>query len=105
MQEISCFGFLSSSQNFNDCGKYNDYAEKIARQFKSSDIRVELDSRNEKIGYKIREAQLQKVPYISLGKRNEFGTISSALEIGELEADVEEFIQKIKEDKNKVLPE
>ncbi len=90
--------------------KYNDYAEKIARQFKSSDIRVELDSRNEKIGYKIREAQLQKVPYMIIIGEKEMnsGTISvRSRDRGELGSqNVEEFIQKVKEeDKNKVLPE
>ncbi len=90
--------------------KYNNYAEKIARQFKSSDIRVELDSRNEKIGYKIREAQLQKVPYMIIIGEKEMnsGTISvRSRDHGELGSqNVEEFIQKVKEeDKNKVLPE
>jgi len=42
----------------------NDYIEKLAKQFTDADIRVETDLRNEKIGYKIREAQLQKVPYM-----------------------------------------
>lgn len=42
----------------------NDYIEKLAKQFADADIRVETDLRNEKIGYKIREAQLQKIPYM-----------------------------------------
>ena len=41
-----------------------EYAKKIAEELKESDIRVELDLRNEKIGYKIREAQMQKIPYM-----------------------------------------
>jgi threonyl-tRNA synthetase len=41
-----------------------DYAEKLAQRFEESDIRVEKDLRNEKIGFKIREAQLQKIPYM-----------------------------------------
>ena len=40
------------------------YAEKLAQRFEESDIRVEKDLRNEKIGFKIREAQLQKIPYM-----------------------------------------
>ena len=40
------------------------YAEKLAQRFEESDIRVEKDMRYEKIGYKIREAQLQKIPYM-----------------------------------------
>ena len=42
----------------------NDYARKIYEQLKDENIRVELDDRNEKIGYKIREAQLDKTPYM-----------------------------------------
>jgi len=42
----------------------NEYAKKVVEELKQNDIRVELDDRNEKIGYKIREAQLQKIPYM-----------------------------------------
>jgi len=41
-----------------------EYADKIAQQLEESGIRVEKDLRNEKIGFKIREAQLQKIPYM-----------------------------------------
>ncbi len=41
-----------------------EYAEKIKRELELAQIRVELDERQEKIGYKIREAQLQKIPYM-----------------------------------------
>ena len=41
-----------------------DYAEKVKDELQSKGIRVDLDLRQEKIGYKIREAQLQKVPYM-----------------------------------------
>ena len=41
-----------------------EYAEKLAQRFEESDIRVEKDLRNEKIWFKIREAQLQKIPYM-----------------------------------------
>jgi threonyl-tRNA synthetase len=41
-----------------------EYADKIAQRLEESDIRVEKDLRNEKIGFKIREAQLQKIPYM-----------------------------------------
>lgn len=43
---------------------HNDYAQKLADQLKAAGIRVEADLRGEKIGYKIREAQLQKLPYM-----------------------------------------
>jgi threonyl-tRNA synthetase len=41
-----------------------DYAKKVKEQLKREGFRVELDDRNEKIGYKIREAQMQKIPYM-----------------------------------------
>lgn len=41
-----------------------EYAREIAATMFNSEIRVEVDERNEKIGYKIREAQLEKIPYI-----------------------------------------
>ncbi|WP_338451408.1 threonine--tRNA ligase [Niallia oryzisoli] len=41
-----------------------DYAKKVLDQLKAQGFRVELDARNEKIGYKIREAQMQKIPYM-----------------------------------------
>ena len=44
--------------------KYNDYAEKVSKSLKDSGVRVETDYRAEKIGYKIREARLERVPYI-----------------------------------------
>ena len=40
-----------------------DYAHKVFEELKSMGWRVELDERNEKLGYKIREAQIAKVPY------------------------------------------
>ena len=43
--------------------KYVDYAYEIKRKMFDLGIRVEVDDRNEKIGYKIREAQVKKVPY------------------------------------------
>ncbi len=42
----------------------NQYAQKIKEMLEQKDIRVEIDERNEKIGYKIREAQIQKIPYM-----------------------------------------
>ena len=55
-----------------------EYADKIAEELEESGIRVEKDLRNEKIGFKIREAQLQKIPYmIVLGdKEVETSTLS-----------------------------
>ena len=44
--------------------KFNDYAREVAAKLEAAGIRVEVDSRNEKIGYKIREAQMQRIPYM-----------------------------------------
>jgi threonyl-tRNA synthetase len=43
---------------------FNEYAEKVAQELKGAGIRTELDVRDEKVGYKIREAEVQKVPYM-----------------------------------------
>lgn len=44
--------------------KYTDYAEKVQKELKANGIRSSVDGRSEKIGYKIREARLAKVPYM-----------------------------------------
>lgn len=43
--------------------KFNDYAKDLAEKMKSKGIRAEVDDRSEKIGFKIREAQMNKIPY------------------------------------------
>ncbi|RTR29648.1 threonine--tRNA ligase [Robertmurraya yapensis] len=48
-----------------------DYAKQVVEQLKSEGFRVELDDRNEKMGYKIREAQIQKIPYMLVVGDNE----------------------------------
>lgn len=88
--------------------KYKDYAAKVTAMMKENDIRVELDERNEKIGYKIREAQLEKVPYMVIvgEKEMEGNTISvRSRDHGELGTqDIPSFIEKIEEEvKNKSL--
>ena len=40
------------------------YADEVTEKLKKKDFRVETDHRNEKIGYKIREAQMEKIPYM-----------------------------------------
>lgn len=50
--------------------KFSDYALKIAKQFEEAGIRAEADIRNEKIGYKLREARNARTPYICvIGER------------------------------------
>jgi threonyl-tRNA synthetase len=43
---------------------FADYAAEVTKKMEAAGIRVELDDRNEKLGYRIREAQLSKVPYM-----------------------------------------
>ena len=58
--------------------KFNDYAEKVSAYLNKYDIRSQVDDRNEKIGRKIRDAQMEKVPYmVVVGDRDmENGTVS-----------------------------
>jgi threonyl-tRNA synthetase len=51
--------------------KYIDYAKLVMTDLKQAGFRCELDTRDEKIGYKIREAQLDKVPYMAIVGQNE----------------------------------
>jgi threonyl-tRNA synthetase len=56
----------------------NDYAEQLAERFRAAGIRAEADVRNEKLGYKIREAQLEKIPYMLVvgEKEKETGAVA-----------------------------
>ena len=58
--------------------KYNDYARQVADAFNAQDVRVEVDYRGEKIGKKIRDAEVQKIPFmIVVGEKEQAeGTIS-----------------------------
>lgn len=58
--------------------RHHEYAAKVTEQLASAGLRVENDTRNEKIGYKIREAQMQKIPYMLIvgDKEAEEGTVS-----------------------------
>ena len=52
--------------------KFFDYSEKVLEKLKAAGIRAEIDTRSEKIGYKIREARLQRIPYmLILGQKEE----------------------------------
>ena len=58
--------------------KFADYAKKVSAELKEKGVRVEVDDRDEKLGYKIRQAQLQKVPYMLIigEKEQNAGTVS-----------------------------
>ena len=79
-----------------------DYAKQIAQRLDQEGVRVDTDLRNEKIGYKIHEAQMQKLPYMLVvgDKEAEAGTVSvrtrSGVDLGAMTVD--DFIAKIKEE-------
>lgn len=82
--------------------RFLDYAQKVEQELTRAGIRCEIDWRNEKIGYKIREAQVQKIPYmLILGeKEQEAGEVSvrsrSAGDLGAME--LSGFISRIGEE-------
>lgn len=82
------------------------YAEKVKEQLQQAGIRVELDARNEKIGYKIREAQVQKIPYMLVigEKEMEDGTLSVRKRgVGDEGAmSVDAFVEKIRAEINEM---
>ena len=79
----------------------NEYAEEVKTKLAAAGVRVETDLRNEKIGYKIREAQMQKLPYMLVvgDKEREAGTVAvrtrGGVDLGAMPVD--EFIAKITE--------
>lgn len=86
--------------------KHVEYAKNVDKMLRDKGIRVELDDRNEKIGYKIREAQLEKVPYMLIigDKEAEQGTVAvRSRKEGDLGSmDVNVFISRIEDEiKNK----
>ena len=82
--------------------KQLDYAKEVYQKLLNENIRVDLDSRPEKMGYKIREAQVQKVPYMLVigDKEIEAGAVGVRTrkegDIGQIPVD--EFIQRIKDE-------
>ena len=80
--------------------RHMDYANKVKEELQKHNLRVEVDSRSEKIGYKIREAQLSKVPYMLIvgDKEQESNTVGVRSrgegDIGAMT--VEEFLNKAK---------
>jgi threonyl-tRNA synthetase len=81
---------------------HKEYASKLKEQLEEEGIRVELDDRQEKIGYKIREAQLQKVPYMLIlgDKEVEAGAVGvRARKEGDIgQMPINQFISKIKDE-------
>jgi len=83
--------------------KFADYARKVTDELKEAGIRVELDGRSEKLGYKIREAQMQKVPYmVIVGEKEVAENVVSVRKRGEGDIgsmELKAFAEKVLEDK------
>ncbi len=82
--------------------KYMDYGHKVLDILKEAGIRAEIDTKAEKIGYKIREARLAKIPYMLVvgAKEEEEGKVSvrSRFKGDEGQKDLEVFLKDIKEE-------
>ena len=88
--------------------KFKDFAESIADKLHAAGLRVHFDGRAEKVGYKIREAQVKKINYmLVIGEKEETsGKLSVRKRNGEevQDVDVDEFIASLKEEiKNKTI--
>jgi threonyl-tRNA synthetase len=82
--------------------RHADYAKEVETLLRSRDIRVELDDRNEKLGYKIREARLQRIPYMVIvgDQEVEARAVSPRLRSGEEQklVPLDEFVERIIKD-------
>ena len=88
--------------------RHNDYAQSLDKLFKENGLRSNLDLRREKIGYKIRDAETQKIPFILIVGDKEVKNKTASLRVHTMgdkgEVKVNEFLEKVKElDKNKSL--
>jgi len=88
--------------------RHNDYATSLTKTFKENGLRSQVDIRREKVGYKIRDAETHKIPFILVVGDKEVDKGTASLRI-HMEGDkgevvVNEFLEKVKElDKNKSL--
>lgn len=82
--------------------KYMDYGKEVLAKLDAAGIRAEIDTRAEKIGYKIREAQMNKIPYMLVvgAKEEEAGAVSvrSRFAGDEGQKSLDVFIQDVKEE-------
>ena len=86
----------------NEDEELNAYSHDLYKYLDDNGIRVEIDERNEKLGYRIREAQMEKVPYLLVLGKNEVadGTVSYRLhgEQNSTTVSREDFLALLKED-------
>ena len=82
--------------------KFIDYADSVAEKLSDAGIRTEVDTRSEKIGYKIRSAQMEKIPYMLVvgQKEEEDGVVSvrSRFAGDEGQKDLDQFIKAVQEE-------
>jgi threonyl-tRNA synthetase len=89
--------------------KYNDYAQNVVRELISYDIRALVDDRNEKVGKKIRDAEMEKVPYMLIVGEEEAGagTVSPRKkgegDLGSMS--IEDFAKKLDQEVKAMLAE
>jgi threonyl-tRNA synthetase len=87
--------------------KFNDYAHKIQQYFNENNVRVEIDERNEKIGRKVRDNELQRIPYmLVVGEKEEANGEVAVRKQGEGDKGTmkyEEFAKKINEEVQSII--
>ncbi len=89
--------------------KYENYAKKVLTLLENHEIRTLVDNRNETIGKKIREAELQKIPFMLIVGEEEEKTNTVSLRVqgqagkGNMNVSIEEFVKIVQEEINKTL--
>jgi threonyl-tRNA synthetase len=88
--------------------RHEDYAASLDRRLRENGLRSQVDFRREKVGYKIRDAEIHKIPLILIAGDKEVAQSSASLRVhtqGDRgEVSIQEFLEKVKElDKNKSL--
>ena len=82
--------------------KFNDYGEKVLNELKENNIRAEIDKNNETLGKRIRNAEMQKIPYILVvgekEKNDKTVTVRERNKEKQETAKLDEFIKKIKKE-------
>jgi threonyl-tRNA synthetase len=86
--------------------KFNDYAEKVTDYLNRNDVRAQIDNRNEKIGRKIRDNELKRIPYLLIvGEKEQADGLVSVRVQGEgdkgqmtMEAFRDLILEKVKEE-------
>ena len=89
--------------------KYNDYAAQVAKKLDAQDIRVSVDERNEKVGRKIRDNELKRIPYMLIvgEKEAENGEVSVRKQGGgdQFTLTVDEFGKSITDEVDRIMKE